>query len=448
MKAVIVAAGKGTRLSTTETLPKPLTPILGVPLLVRVIRNALLGGANKVVVVLGYRAEEIQKELQRLPDNIKKNIEIIFNKRFEESNGLSILSAEEIVKDEDFLVLMSDHLAPPTVISSLIDFHVPVGGAVLAVDTRINEIPDLDDATKVVTVTEESCLKIKKIGKTLNEFVSIDMGCFKMTQGIFSALRESESRGDTSISGAIKILSERGVMNALIIDNAEWVDVDTPEMIPYAENFLLSQLVKGRDGPVSRLFNRPVSLFFTRRLARINFSPNAGTLLAVLFGVSAALLIGTKHFILGGIFVHLHSVVDGIDGEIARLKFKTSYLGAWLDRHGDMLGEYSIFLGIAYGTGEWIWTFGALLTNILYVGAGDSLTALGLILGETWKPAKTLLPQFARCISRDVMLFLLAILTLLGDPEIFLPILVLGRGAYLLIQSFYFGKATNVLRKL
>ena len=57
MKCLIIAAGKGRRLQQRGN-SKPLIPILGIPLIERVIRAALEAGADEFYVVIGYRGEQ------------------------------------------------------------------------------------------------------------------------------------------------------------------------------------------------------------------------------------------------------------------------------------------------------------------------------------------------------------------------------------------------------
>jgi bifunctional UDP-N-acetylglucosamine pyrophosphorylase/glucosamine-1-phosphate N-acetyltransferase/UDP-N-acetylglucosamine pyrophosphorylase len=59
--AVVLAAGKGTRMKSE--LPKVLFPVLGRPMIHWVLDALQAGGVEKVVVVVGYRAEDVQAEL-------------------------------------------------------------------------------------------------------------------------------------------------------------------------------------------------------------------------------------------------------------------------------------------------------------------------------------------------------------------------------------------------
>ena len=62
MKAVILAAGKGTRMGTlTEELPKPMLPVQGIPILEHIITGIAAQGVSEFCVIVGWKAEVIQK---------------------------------------------------------------------------------------------------------------------------------------------------------------------------------------------------------------------------------------------------------------------------------------------------------------------------------------------------------------------------------------------------
>ena len=65
MKCLIIAAGKGSRLQQKGHC-KPLIPILGIPLIERVIRAAMEAGADEFYVVIGYRGKQVGKFLEHL----------------------------------------------------------------------------------------------------------------------------------------------------------------------------------------------------------------------------------------------------------------------------------------------------------------------------------------------------------------------------------------------
>src|SRR5262249_53932657 len=119
-----------------------------------------------------------------------------------------------------------------------------------------------------------------------------------------------------------------------------------------AETWLLRSLIKTREGFMSRHFERRISLALTRRLSTTSITPNAMTLVSVTIGLASApfFLSSLPAWQLAGALIFLsHSILDGCDGELARLKFLHSRLGALLDFWGDNLVHVAVFSCIAIG---------------------------------------------------------------------------------------------------
>jgi len=112
------------------------------------------------------------------------------------------------------------------------------------------------------------------------------------------------------------------------------------------------------DGYVSRYLNRRISEPFARLLVKSPVTPNQVTVAA--FGIAVLSLVG---FILGqnivaGLLVQLSSIVDGIDGSLARLKGMSSTFGGFLDSVLDRYADILIVLGLT------LWS----LANEVYPG--------------------------------------------------------------------------------
>jgi len=119
-----------------------------------------------------------------------------------------------------------------------------------------------------------------------------------------------------------------------------------------AENALLQSLRKSVDGLISRTINRPMSLATTRYLARTTITPNQWTVVTAILGVLGAVVMAQGGYLLltlGALMVHLSSVLDGCDGELARIKFKSSKIGEWLDTIADDVVNSSMILGLGFG---------------------------------------------------------------------------------------------------
>lgn len=118
------------------------------------------------------------------------------------------------------------------------------------------------------------------------------------------------------------------------------------------EKSLIRSLTKPTDGWVSRNFNRPISTLFSRVLAHTSITPNQFTIVTGLIGLSTAWFLargGYWNYLIGGALFHFTSVLDGVDGELARLKFKSSPFGQWLDTVVDNTSYLAALGGIITG---------------------------------------------------------------------------------------------------
>ena len=135
-----------------------------------------------------------------------------------------------------------------------------------------------------------------------------------------------------------------------------------------AKRALFLSLIKPIDGFISKTINRKVSLAITRLLIHTPVSPNGLTvaimLLGVLSGVAAYFAEYWWSLAIAGFLFQTQSMLDGCDGEIARLKYQFSVKGQWLDSIGDDITNYIFCLGLALGQARvlgWDWLY--------YVGA-------------------------------------------------------------------------------
>ena len=109
MKCLIIAAGKGSRLAARGG-SKPLVPLLGLPLIERVILTARKAGVDDFYVVTGHKGDEVQDFLDSLSTRRDLRIGYVQNEEWESAgNGLSVLKAKGHL-DEPFVLTMVDHL--------------------------------------------------------------------------------------------------------------------------------------------------------------------------------------------------------------------------------------------------------------------------------------------------------------------------------------------------
>ena len=348
MKCLIIAAGQGSRLQQ-QCESKPLISVLGVPLLERVIHSAMDAGVDEFYVVTGYRGKIVRSFLNHLASRLDIRITSINNDEWEKENGLSVLKAREYL-DKPFLLLMSDHLFDPSIARELIEIPLSDNEIVLCVDSNTrNPLIDLKDVTKVRTNDG----KILDIGKNLTDYNGFDTGIFLCSPAIFNALEQSVGQNDdTTLSGAVKALAARGRVRASKINERFWIDVDNLRALRQAEKAIWTNLRgKFHDGPVSRYLNRPLSMRISRRLVDFQITPNQISLFSFTCSVLAASLfaLGGYFFLfLGGFIAQFASIVDGCDGEVARLKYQSSTFGGWFDSVLDRYADAFLLFGLTW----------------------------------------------------------------------------------------------------
>jgi phosphatidylglycerophosphate synthase len=119
-----------------------------------------------------------------------------------------------------------------------------------------------------------------------------------------------------------------------------------------ATRLLLRSLDKPADGFVSRHLHRPISRLITGRLLSWPVTPNAMTVIAALFGLAGVFVAvrgGYWYLVLGAVLFELQNVLDGCDGEIARLKHLRSRAGEWLDQVADDVLNIAFLVAVGVG---------------------------------------------------------------------------------------------------
>lgn len=130
------------------------------------------------------------------------------------------------------------------------------------------------------------------------------------------------------------------------------VSVRSREDYKEAEKRLLRSVRKKTDGFVSRHLNRPVSLFLSRLFIRLGISPNQislGNLGLGLLGAWLTALGGDANILAGALLFQVSSILDGSDGEVAKLTFRSSERGSWIDTLCDELTCLAYFAALPVG---------------------------------------------------------------------------------------------------
>ena len=136
-----------------------------------------------------------------------------------------------------------------------------------------------------------------------------------------------------------------------------------------------------------------------------------------------------------GILCQIGSIMDGCDGEVARLTFGTSRFGAWLDTLFDRYGDAVIVTGVSYGfwrfhPSPWVWLGGIFaLTGFLLASYTKKEYAIRYGGGVPNKGV------WAELLKRDLRIFMVLLGAILGYPYFFL--LAIGAVSHLGIGQLF-----------
>lgn len=147
-----------------------------------------------------------------------------------------------------------------------------------------------------------------------------------------------------------------------------YVRVGSPTDVPAAEDALFASLLRNEANVFARTVDRALSRTISRRLAATSVTPNQITLGSIAIGIVGALALLSPSYaagVLGTLLFLVSTILDGCDGEIARLKFEESPFGAKLDLVGDNLVH--VFL------------FPCLALRLWIAGEGGYFVALGVV---------------------------------------------------------------------
>ncbi|MCD5401291.1 NTP transferase domain-containing protein [candidate division NPL-UPA2 bacterium] len=345
MFAVVLAAGEGKRIRSLEDRPKGLIRLLGLTILERIILSLREVGIRDLLIIVGYKGQLLRESLGD-GRRFEVNIKYIENKDWQRGNGISLFAAKEhLAGEEKFLVLMSDHIFQPLLIERLIEAGRSTNLALLCTDRRFKNLQNLPDATKV-SIGGDGL--ICDIGKGLSIFNGVDCGIFLMTQRIFESLESAILQGRFTLTDGVRGVVSKNLMKSFPIGNSYWQDIDTEADLRVAEEKLLNSLRSPKDGFISSNINRRFSLLLTRKISSSSLSPNLISFLSFILGVGSAALFAFGIPILAGIMAQLSSVIDGVDGELARIKFQSSIYGGYFDSILDRYADALIILGMSY----------------------------------------------------------------------------------------------------
>ncbi len=164
-----------------------------------------------------------------------------------------------------------------------------------------------------------------------------------------AGLSAEQLGGPDALAGALGASSLR--LEAFDSPDGYWSRITDARSAKTATWKLLNRLRWRPGGLVAKHLNRPISTRLSYLLIDTPVTPNQTTIVAFLIGLAGVVLIfmgGYVNTIVGTALLQVNSVVDGIDGELARIRHQNSDFGAYLDSVCDEVLNSGTMIGIGY----------------------------------------------------------------------------------------------------
>ena len=233
-KAVILAAGRGTRMgSLTEDVPKPMLPLQGKPILRHQIERLEAVGIEQVLLVTGYKAEMVEGHFDRHPPATAR---IGYRRQpTPDGTGSAALLARDFAGADAFLLTFGDILVDEPVYRALID-SMERFDAVLAV----KRVDDPHRGAAVYSDGDRVTRIVEKPPPGESETQWINAGIYGFRAAVFEALARIplSPRGEYELTDAVSMMIADGAGFGRLPIDGFWKDVGRPEDLFAADGFV------------------------------------------------------------------------------------------------------------------------------------------------------------------------------------------------------------------
>ena len=236
-QALILAAGAGSRIVGHVAQPhKAMVEVGGKPILQHTCECLLEHGVRDITIAINPAGGPLRSMLQAC-DSVSAHLTFVVNEDWERGNGTSVLAAAPLL-GEQFVLTMADHIFDPQIVERMCSQRVDPGQVVLAVDRKLQDIHDMDDATKALLEHN----RVRALGKQLEYYNAIDTGMFVCSRELIGSVREAAEPGAQAVtlSGGLESIIAAGQLLYVDVGEAWWQDVDTPSALLHAQSLLQS----------------------------------------------------------------------------------------------------------------------------------------------------------------------------------------------------------------
>ena len=340
--AIVLANADGDEVPT----PSVLAPVGALPLALRAILSAKSAGADRIIVAVGpVNGPAIRRRLastRRLPDSVEW-LEVLPESAVSTAVQRAAANAERVV------LIRGDRSYHPSLYRTAGEWDGD-GALELVSDGALVGLTALS-RDLALDLVRDSSSKIASI-EALHEWIR---------------RRHAAKFGPT-------------VVYCKTVAQDSWQKIASEQDCLLAEKKLESWLVKPTDGVFARM-NRRVSIPISRQLIKFPITPNMVSLFTLGVSFASGLYFGLGGYwnaLIGAVLSVWASILDGCDGEVARLKLQESDFGCWLETVCDYLYYLLIFSGMAIGLVRRSGPTYLFWTELLLAGAVMSFLVTGM----------------------------------------------------------------------
>lgn len=243
MNVVILAAGVGKRLAGAYADgPKSLLRFNGQSLIARHLAMLDTAGVDRVFIVVGYLAEQIEAEVARCQPCVP--VTIIRNDNYTAGSAISLLKAEAAYRDTAAIVMDADLLFDPAMFTRLLE--QPAENALL-VDRRLQ---DSGEEVKVVA-RGGRVWELSKVVSGEGEIIGESVGVFRFSAAAGHELAQALSIAvdtygpNVEYERVIDDVLKRVSVQYVAIDDLAWIEIDFPHDVERAEREIAPRLAAG-----------------------------------------------------------------------------------------------------------------------------------------------------------------------------------------------------------
>jgi dTDP-glucose pyrophosphorylase len=246
MKAVILAAGKGTRMGElTNQLPKPMLCVQGKPILEHILEGLMAAGIRDFFIVTGFRAEVIESHFG---DGAKWNAKVSFGRQVvQDGTGKAPEVARQFVGGDDFVLTYGDILVRPQTYRGMFRRYGGGGFSGLVTCTGSEDVtkgglfffdPDFCLEKLVEKPTAAQLEALRREGRLRpgeRAWYNAGIYIFKPLLFEFTARLAKSPRGEYELTDALTAMLEAGHRLAGLEIQGRWVDVRDPQVLAALE---------------------------------------------------------------------------------------------------------------------------------------------------------------------------------------------------------------------